>query len=289
MMVCRMFRSFALYSVLVAAPFLYACSAGQPPNDANSASGSSTNIAEITDARFAMALGDQFLENNQTDRAIEAYLRATEIDPNLADAWFKLGIANGLIEKEQELAAQNDVNATEDSGKEEKRESDKAFRKAVDAYKKILDQNPDDHAALFNLGRSYNKLNQDQDAAKALKQAVKLNPEDSEYQTELGAILIKLAQYHEAIPPLKKALELDPENLRAADLLEDAQAGRTRVDYAKTRSNSNSNSASNANANVNANTAISSNSNTSVSNRVVKPPVETKPTPKPSKPTPKPN
>lgn len=286
MMLYRSTSFFVLCFAFAVALCVGACSSDQPANDANATSASSTNIAEITDARFAMALGDQFLENNQTDKAVEAYLRATELDPNLADAWFKLGIANGLIEKEAELAAQNDVNATEDTGKQEKRESEKAFRKAVEAYKKILDQNPDDHAALFNLGRSYNKLNEDQDAAKALKQAVKLNPEDSEYQTELGAILIKLAQYHEAIPPLKKALELDPENLRAADLLEDAQAGRTRVDYAKSRSNSNSNTSSSANANANANTAVISNSNSTIANRSAKPPVETKPT---AKPTSKPN
>jgi len=282
MMFCRSTRFVVLCFAVLAVLCLGACSANEPTSEANTTAASATNIAEITDARIAMALGDQFLENNQTDKAVEAYMRATELDPNLADAWFKLGIANGLIEKEAELAAQNDVNATEDTGKPEKRESEKAFKKAVEAYKKILDQNPDDHAALYNLGRSYNKLNEDQDAAKALKQAVKLNPEDSEYQTELGAILIKLAQYHEAIPPLKKALELDPENLRAADLLEDAQAGRTRVDYAKTRSNSNSNTASSANGNVNANTALVSNSNTSAANRPAKPPAETKPTPKPT-------
>ena len=270
--------------------FLSACSGGDVSDKANGNNAiSSVPISEIADARQAMALGDQFLENNQTEQAIDAYLRATELDPDLADAWFKLGIAYGLVEKEQELAAQNDVNAAENSGKPEKPNSEKAFRKAVEAYKKILEQNPDDHAALFNLGRSYNKVNEDQDAAKALRQAVKLNPEDSEYQTELGAILIKLAQYHEAISPLKKALELDPENSRAADLLEDAQAGRSRVDYAKTRANSNANSNGNANANANANQTVSANSNTSTANKAIKPPTTPKPTPKPERPTPKPN
>ena len=286
-----MVRIFLLGSALFAAVVLCACSGGDVSDQVNANTAiSSVPIAEIADARQAMALGDQFLENNQTEQAIDAYLRATELDPDLADAWFKLGIAYGLVEKEQELAAQNDVNVTEDSGKPEKPNSEKAFRKAVEAYKKILDQNPDDHAALFNLGRSYNKLNEDQEAAKTLKQAVKLNPEDSEYQTELGAILIKLAQYHEAISPLKKALELDPENSRATDLLEDAQAGRSRVDYAKTRTNSNANSgAANANANSNANSTATANSNTSTANRSVKPPTTPKPTPKPERPTPKAN
>jgi tetratricopeptide (TPR) repeat protein len=282
-----MIRGFIAF-LLVAAAFTLACSRTSVSDDAiANPSLSTVPIAEITDAQQAMALGDQLLENNETDKAIDAYMRATEIDPNLADAWFKLGIAYGLIEKEQALAAKNDVNASDESGKQEKPNSEKAFRKAVDAYKKILDQNDEDHAAWFNLGRSYNKLNEDPDAAKALKEAVKLNPEDSEYQTELGAILIKLAQYREAIPPLNKALELDPDNSRAADLLEDAQAGRSRIDYVSTpKSNSNSNSAANANANSNANVAVTSNSNTSTANKAAIPTSTPKATPKPEKPTP---
>ena len=283
-----MVRGFILF-LLVAAALTLACSRTNVSDEANAKNSLTTvPIAEITDARQAMALGDQLLENNETEKAIEAYMRATEIDPNLADAWFKLGIAYGLIEKEQELAAQNDVNATDASGKQEKPNSEKAFRKAVEAYKKILDQNSEDHAALFNLGRSYNKLNEDQEAAKALREAVKLNPEDSEYQTELGAILIKLAQYREAIPPLNKALELDPDNSRAADLLEDAQAGRSRVDYVNPKSNSNSNSAANSNSNSNANSAVTANSNTSTSNKTTAPPSTPKPTPKPEKTVPNP-
>ena len=231
-------------------------------------------FADITDANQAMELGNQLFENNETEKAIDAYLRATEINPDLADAWFKLGIAYGLIEKQQQLDAQSDVNAPGDAQKSGRTNSEKAFRKAVEAYKKMLAENPDDDAALFNLGRSYNKLNEDDEASKALKQAVKLQPENSEYQTELGAIFIKLAQYHEAIPPLKKALDLDPDNSRAADLLDDAEAGRNRVDYTPPKKDAHANANANANANVNANAAT--NSNTATNTTPVK-----KPTPKP--------
>ena len=253
-----------------------------PGGDANS----SEQFTNITDPAQAVALGDQYLDNNETEKAIDAYTRATELNPDLGDAWFKLGIAYGLIEKAQELEAKTDINAPEDQ-KTGKPNSEKAFHRAVEAYKKYLAQNDSDDSAWFNLGRAYNKLNNDQEAAKALKQAVKLKPDDADYQTELGAILIKLAQYHEAIPPLKKALEIDPENSRAADLLEDAEAGRNRVDYTPPPKNGNSN----ANANANANANSSSNSN-SAANGAAKPTPVEKPTPKPpdshEKPTPRP-
>jgi cytochrome c-type biogenesis protein CcmH/NrfG len=112
-----------------------------------------------------------------------------------------------------------------------KTESDKAFANAVKAYEKILAKNPKDDVAQFNIGRSYNKLNEDKDAEKALRQAVKLKPEDSEYLTELGAILVKLAQYQEAVSFLKKAVKLDENNSQAEQLLEKAEAGRKRIDF----------------------------------------------------------
>ena len=80
--------------------------------------------------------------------------------------------------------------------------------------------------AQYNLGRSYSKLNEDEDSEKALRLAVKLKPEDSEYQMELGATLNKLAKYDEAIKALKKAASIDPGNSQIEDLLEKAQAGK---------------------------------------------------------------
>jgi tetratricopeptide (TPR) repeat protein len=221
----------------------------------------SVDITQIADANEALAAGNQLLENNKTEEAIQAFLRATELNPDLGEAWFKLGIAFALVEKEQKVAAMEDVNAVENtnSKKTPATESEKAFKKAVEAYKRALDKNPDDDVSQFNLGRALNKLNDDDDAAKALKQAVKLKPDDAEYQTELGSILVKLAQYQEAIPPLKKALEIDPENSRASELLEDAQAGRARVEYVQPKKDTDK--ATNANTSV-ANSNSATNTNT---------------------------
>jgi superkiller protein 3 len=194
------------------------------------------NVA-FSDARGALDEGARLLETGETDRAIEVLQQAVAMDPDLADAYFQLGIAYSLVEKRDAAKVETEAAPTPEpkqkkKAREYKTNSEKAFEKAVTAYKKMIAANEDDDAAHFNLGRAYNKLNEDEDAAKSLKQAVKLKPEDTEYQTELGAILIKLAQYQEAIPPLKKAIELDADNIRAQELLDDAQAGRKRVDYA---------------------------------------------------------
>jgi len=219
-------------------------------------------IAEITDANAALAEGNRLFDENQTQAAIDAYRHAITLDPNLADAHFQLGIAYALLAMQNELAGiVMQPQAANSKREPPKTDSEKAFEAAVKAYEKRIDKNSDDDAAYFSLGRTYLKLLQDADAEKAFKQAVKLKPEDAEYQTELGAILIILAQYAEAIGPLKKAVELDPGNARAEELLEDAQAGRQRIDYrqkntnqpqaanrgVKSRSNTNTNSPSNSN------------------------------------------
>ena len=238
-----------------------ACSGSAENDESNQQSAVAVTepLPQYSDANVALADGTKFLDTGETDKAIDALNQAVKLNPDLAEAWFRLGIAYGLAEIRDKTSAVADANTTpppSPSGtREAKTNSEIAFEKAVAAYKKIIDANEEDHAAYYNLGRAYNKLNEDEDAAKALKQAVKLYPDDTEYQTELGAILIKLAQYQEALPPLKKALELDPENIRAQELLEDAEAGKKRVSYASTPKEEKKPSVSGSNSNS-SNTAL---------------------------------
>ncbi len=234
-------RAFVLYfAAALGVVILVGCTGSTGDVDTpNVESNSNTPIAltEYSDANNALADGIKALEAGDTERAIEILNRAVVLDPELADAYFRLGIAHSLIEFRDQIAAKESLEPTPppgDSGKkpkQEKSQSEIAFEKAVEAYKKLIDGNKDDHAAYYNLGRSYNKLNDDEDAAKALRQAVRLNPDDTEYQTELGSILIKLAKYGEAESALRKAIELDENNLEAVDLLERAEAGRKRVSF----------------------------------------------------------
>ncbi|HVF48293.1 MAG TPA: tetratricopeptide repeat protein [Pyrinomonadaceae bacterium] len=222
-------------------------------------------ISEITDADVALAEGNRLFDENQTEQAIEAYRHAISLNPDLADAYFQLGIAYDLLQLQNQQAGivtQSPTNSNS-KGDPPKTPSEKAFEKAVAAYERRIDANKDDHEAHFNLGRTYIKLLKDDEAAKAFKEAVEIKPDDTEYQTELGAILIRLAQYAAAIGPLKKAIELDSANARAAELLEDAKAGRQRIDYALANRNTNTNQAVPPKANrSNTNTASNTASNT---------------------------
>jgi tetratricopeptide (TPR) repeat protein len=264
---------------ILGAQFGCSGSLNQTANNADANSASSTD--SFADANAALQTGSDLLETGDTEKAIEILNRAVELNPDLAEAWFKLGIAYSLIEKRDESAESESNNAeanAEKPKKEKKSNSEIAFEKAVTAYKKVVGANPDDHLAFFNLGRSYNKLNEDEEAEKALEKAAKLNPEDTEYQTELGAIRIKLANYQAAIGPLKKALELDPDNIKAQELLEDAEAGRSRISFTTVKKDD-------KNANKNANVA---NANVSEASTDSKPQTTEPKEDKPKQPTPKP-
>jgi tetratricopeptide (TPR) repeat protein len=198
-----------------------------------------TPLPIFTDANEAVAVADKLFDQSDNEKAIEAYRQAVKLNPDFAEAYFKLGMAYSQLEIEQRnagvLTEEEPTPTPTKKGKKDIQpklsDADKAFESAVKAYKKILDKDPKDDAAHFNLGRAYNKLNEDTDAQKALREAVKLKPDDGLYQTELGAILIKLAHYDEAVVALKKAVEIDAENLQAQDLLEKAQAGKKRIDF----------------------------------------------------------
>lgn len=257
--------------------FLGACSSAVSDGSTAGQETPALPASEFTDANAALAEGTKLLDTGDTDKAIEMLGRAVELNADLAEAYFKLGIAYALIETRDAAVVDEQVTPTplpgEKKPKVAKTNSEKAFEKAVAAYKKQIDANESDDLAYFNLGRAYNKLNEDEEAEKAFKQAVKLKPEDTEYQTDLGAILVKLAQYREAISPLKKALELDPENSRAINLLEDAEAGRKRVDFVTDKKDSKANS--NTNSNSNSNTGEQPPADTKPAN--VKPPSSPKP------------
>lgn len=198
----------------------------------NSSNTSSENtVPQYSDAATALSEGNKFLDSNKTEFAIEAFKQATTLDPNLAEAYFQLGVAYALVEMSAKEARKEDVNANDGSTKAVKTESQKAFESAIDAYKKMIAANPNDGAAHFNLGRAYAKLDKDSDAEREIREAMKLNPDENEYRVELGDVLMKLAKYSEAIAVYTKAREVDPENYDLDEKIEDAIGGRKRQTF----------------------------------------------------------
>ncbi len=199
-------------------------------------------VPKFEDAKEALNKGTEYFDKNRNENAIDAFKQAVELDPELAEAHFKLGIAYALKESEDDVKVKAaDEEPTDDSKKKPKKEKDKkrkseiAFENSIKTYNKYLRKNTEDAEAFYNLGRAYSKLGEknDEDARKALEKAVKIDDENSLYRTELGYVFIKLAKYEQAIAQLNKAIKLQEDNFRAVDLLEEAREGKKRVDFGK--------------------------------------------------------
>ncbi|HMS43385.1 MAG TPA: tetratricopeptide repeat protein, partial [Pyrinomonadaceae bacterium] len=59
----------------------------------------STPLPQYETAEIALAEGNKFFDANENDKAIEAYNQAVKLNPDLGEAFFKLGVSYEIREK----------------------------------------------------------------------------------------------------------------------------------------------------------------------------------------------
>jgi len=166
-----------------------------------------------TQAKALLDKGKQLYRDDQDTDAVVAFEQAVKLDPDLAEAHFRLGLGYEALQKREQAESQ--------------------YKKAVEAYKKYLDANPDDAEAHYNLGQTYANLEQFSEAIREYRQATKLKADDPDMYFDLGMAHTKLAQYEPAAAAFSKALEIDPDYYRAQDALDEAREGIKRVKAGK--------------------------------------------------------
>jgi tetratricopeptide (TPR) repeat protein len=250
------------FPIIVIVIFLLAggqvsCSRKKPVNTNTSASaveGERTAEQSRTQARVLLEEGKEFYRTDQDEKAVESFKQAIAVDPELAEAHFRLGLAYDAVGQEQEA---------EDS-----------YKKAIEHYKKYLEDNSKDAEAHYNLGQAYAGLHIYTEAVREYRQATRLKEDDADMFYDLGTALSKLAQYEEAVSAFSKSLEIDPNNYRAEDALEEAREGVKRIKAGKKHQEDlfkkKEKQEELKNANGNSNTSSGSNSN-SKSNSNAKP------------------
>ena len=162
-----------------------------------------------TRARGLLDKGKELYLNDQDAEAVLALMEAVRLDPDLAEAHFRLALG------------------FESLGKSEEAESE--YKKAVAAYKKYFDENPDDAEAHYALGQTYAGLSQYSDAIREYREATKRKEDDPDIFYDLGVAYTKLAQYDAAAHAFSKSLEIDPDYYRAQDGLDEAKEGIKRI------------------------------------------------------------
>lgn len=174
-------------------------------------SGEATAAGNAEQARAMLETGKEHFRNDDDQKALEAFQQAIKLDPDLAEAYFRLGLAHDVMGDEQE--------------------AEDAYKKAVQAYKKYFarDENEKDAEAHYILAQTYAGLHLHSEAVREYRQAVRLRDNDADIYYDLGMALTRLAQYDEAAAAFSKSLELDPGNFRAEDGLEEAREGMKRI------------------------------------------------------------
>ena len=165
--------------------------------------------ADRTRAREHLEKGKELYRNDQDAEAVLAFMEAVRLDPELAEGHFRLALGFESLGKREEAEAE--------------------YKKAIAAYKKYLDENPDDAEAHYALGQTYAGLGQYSDAIRKYREATKLKGDDPDMYYDLGVAHTKLAQYDEAARAFSKALEIDPDYYRAQDGLDEAKEGIKRI------------------------------------------------------------
>ena len=170
---------------------------------------SNSGAENRTRAREQLEKGKELYRNDQDAEAVLAFQEAIRLDPDLAEAHFRLGLGYELV------------------GKREEAESE--YKKAVETYKKYLAQNESDSEAHYDLGQTYAGLGQFSDAIREYREATKLREDDPDIYYDLGVAHTKLAQYDAAAVAFSKSLEIDPDYYRAQDGLDEAKEGIKRI------------------------------------------------------------
>jgi Flp pilus assembly protein TadD len=178
-------------------------------NSAGQAAVSNNSEGDRAKAREFVDKGKELYRNDQDEDAVAAFQEALKLNPDFAEAHFRLGLGYEAL------------------GKSEEAESE--YRKAVGSYKKYLEGNENDSEAHYDLGQTYAGLGQYSEAIREYREATRLKEDDSDIYYDLGVAHTKLAQYDAAAVAFQKSLDIDPDNYRAQDGLDEAREGIKRI------------------------------------------------------------
>ncbi len=86
------------------------------------------------------------------------------------------------------------------------------FAGAVEEFKKLIQTNPQDEEAQFNLGYAYSQLGRREEAIHHYEECLKWVPGYAEAHNNLGNLLVGKKEFEAGLMHFKKALESQPEN-----------------------------------------------------------------------------
>ncbi len=167
-----------------------------------------------------LRLGVCWMQLNQFDAAAASFEAARALQPNdvktnfsLAEAYAKAKKLDKAEESYKALAGINPEGATTYYGKIIQMYDEAGqYDKAVEAARKVIEINPTNELAVFNLGIMFMKLEKYDDAVKAFRDALALKPDYASALYNIGYSYSLAKKWKESVEGFQKYVELTPED-----------------------------------------------------------------------------
>jgi tetratricopeptide (TPR) repeat protein len=160
-----------------------------------------TQKSKRANAERAYSQGVAQLSRDDYQRALPYFERATDLDPNYAEAWYQAGFAYGVMGRHQD---------------------------ALKASKQAAKLRPEWSQTYVNIGASNYALGQFKDAAEAYKTAIRLDDGNPETQYAYGLTLGKLNKSDEEMLAYRRTISIKPDHVGALDKLGQAYLKKKR-------------------------------------------------------------
>jgi tetratricopeptide (TPR) repeat protein len=175
--------------------------------------------------RFYMQ-GLGFLSRDDCEKALPYFKKATDADPEYADAWAQTGFCSGMLGRHADaLKASRQAIRLKPDAPESYLNLGSAlsylgqFKEAAEAYRQALRLDANNADTHFALGVTYGKMGRTEDEVQAYKQAIRVRPDYVAAYEKLAQGLSRLNRLTEAVAIHKIIVQLKPGDGAAFDNL----------------------------------------------------------------------
>ena len=179
-------------------------------------------LIDPTDQEGWTLLGKSYVRNQEYDKAIDVIQKAIELDPNfenIEDRVLLMDVYYNTKKYDEALNCAMEILRVDETNKDAVRKAAFCYNelgqseKAMQYYRELLKNNPDDSDLIYNFGLLYEKRENYQEAVTQFVRAIEINPTDNEAILHCAQLYMELLQDNDnAVKYFRMAVEIDPEN-----------------------------------------------------------------------------
>lgn len=173
---------------------------------------------------YTQGLG--FVSRDDCEKALPYFKKATDSDPEYADAWAQTGFCSEMLGRHADAvkASRQALRLKPDSSESYLNIGSAfaylgQFKESADAYRQALRLDPNNADIYFALGNTYGKLGRREDEVQSYKQAIRLRPDFVEAYEKLAQGYFQLNRFGDAVSANRQVTLLKPGDAVAYDNL----------------------------------------------------------------------